>query len=1362
MTTPSKVDRAALLKQAIRVKRAKARSATPRLPPRPEGVDARLSELQRSLWLLHRLEPDSPAYNLASAFRVSGKLDVMRLERALNGVVSRHRLLRSTFRADRDSALQIVHPESTLRVEKIEAGEGELLTTAVREASRPFELEKGLSVRLLLVEEASEAEGLLVLILHHILADERSLGFVWRELAAGYAGSPPAGEVFQYDDYVHWQAGQDPQPQVDDLAFWRRRLDPPPADLSLPFERADGAGDGAGPRGALLSRFLGDGVREGIRRLAVAAGTTPFSVHALAFRLLLHRYCEGRDVAFATPASRRSHPATAEMVGYFLNPVVIHAAIDEGHSVEQAVRDFAAEMRESLGHASVPFDVLVEELSPPRQPGRHPIFQTMFVYQEAPPPPELEGVRLEPLTLDLGESKFDLTLFVSDVATSAGERGLEIAAEYRRSRFDEVWIRGLLDHFQTLIENLGIDPGRALAEVPMLPSAAKTELCAAAQGPPLEGGESPESSTLLPRQILDQARRLPREPAVLSSENDWKWAKLEQSATRIAAELAARDVGPGDRVALLLDRSPLMIAGLLGCHWAGAAYVPLDPAYPAARNRDVLEDAEVSAVVTRQALLDRLPSGLPVVPADALAEGDRPWDLPEIAPEHPAYLLYTSGSTGRPKGVIIRHGNLRASNDARLLFYRELPTPRVRFLLLPSVAFDSSVAGIFWALATGGALVIPTGEQARDPRQLARLIVEKRVTTLLCVPSLYAHILAHLAGAGDGDSPESLEAVIVAGESCPRPLVAEHFQRLPAVRLFNEYGPTEATVWASVHELTLGDVEDSGPVPIGRPIPGVRLEVLDERGRRVPAGIPGQGWIAGPTLAAGYWRRDDLTGERFVERQIDGEDATVFYRTGDRLSWTPDGRLKFLGRVDEQIKLRGFRIEPGEIETLLLEVSGVDDVGVVARSDRLTAFVETSDPIPENVAAEWRQQLARKLPEHMVPSRIVALEKFPHLPNGKVDRAGLREMPLPEEGSETPPSSADTGVLDERQQALISLWEGLLGRTGISISDNFFQLGGHSLLAVEMASAIERDFGVELTPADVFQHPTVADLKERIERRRDPTAPDYAHLFPIQPGGRQTPFLFCIPHFFTRMVATRFRGERPVYGLRGVGLRPEGNYGRWPTMRHLGEELVEEIDRRFPEQSVIMAGYSFGATMAVEAVRLMEERGHTVERLILIAPMPLDFWRVGPLAFQLDALRRPIDELSFSRALQHVARDNHPFSRRPYQRLWRRLAIEPWRRLLCRAGQRRRRAGLPLTDRMLWADVRVERFRLHSRYRPGIVQTPTVIFNAREPETDAAATWRPYFGGPLTVIPTPDPHLDEASIAAAKKLILEYLDDSDA
>ena len=1347
MSTRSPDRRAELLERAIRLKKAGARAAGSELVPRPEDVTPRLGELQRGLWLAHQIEHDSAAYNLASVLRLHGSLDPFRLQRAFEALVSRHRILRSTYSLQGDIVRQVVHEKNSRSiVEEIEVGEGKTLEVATREARRPFDLEEGPLVRLLSIGETSRDERLLLLVMHHILADERSLEVLWTELSEAYDDRlSDTAPRLQYDDFVHWQDRRVGDDRRQGLDFWRQQLEPLPDALTLPFEEPTGRPEAA--PGHLLGQTLNAATREGIRRLAAATGASPFMVFCFAFRLLLQRYASTQRFALATPVSTRSHPATADMVGYFLNPVVLTAAVDEEHSVDQAIRQFSQSLKEALAHASVPFHELTEEISPPRQSDRHPIFQTMFVHRVAAPPPVLGGLQCEPVELDLEVSKFDLTLFVSE-----GDNSLEIAVEYRSDRFARRWMERLLDHYTELLEGLAVDLARTTAEVSMLTRRELKEIEMESLGASLDESRM----DLLPRQIVAQARRAPEGRAVVCGGRERGYGELEGSARSIALALAASGVELDDRVGIFVDRSIWLIDAVLGCHLAGAAYVPLDPGYPEARSREALEDAEVRAVLTIASLRDRAPVGSwSTIEVDRLTPADTDTvRLPDIAPETLAYILYTSGSTGRPKGVVVSHGNLRASTAARLEVY---DTPPGRFLLLPSIAFDSSVAGLFWTLGVGVTLVIPTEEQIRDPRQLSRLVRDERVNGLLCVPSLYARLLNV-----DGDDLQGLETVIVAGESCPPRLVADHFRCLPRTRLYNEYGPTEATVWATVYEAT---PEDAGrPVAIGRPIPGVRVEVLDAHDRWVPTGIPGAAWISGPTVSRGYWRRRELTEEQFVPR-TDAHDEEVRYRTGDRMKWTEDGRLLFLGRSDDQIKLRGFRIEPGEIEAALLEIPGIRKAAVVARTPssmvvassdlapvQLVAFVEQDDG---DVPTDWRRDLAQRLPDHMIPGRLVPVPDLPRLPNGKIDRRHLQTLELEHERV----TSESPATLDSRARALLSLWQGLLAQRNVELDDNFFELGGHSLLAVELTLAVERDLGLQVDPADVFENPTVRQLLGTLERRGEEVSPAYEHLYPIQPIGRQTPFIVAIPHFFTEMFAKRFRGERPVYGLRGVGLRPEGNLGRWETLRELGEDLVAEIQRRFPDPPYLLAGYSFGASMAVETARQMEACGIPVRRLILIAPMPVDTFRFGPFRLQIDGLRQPLDRLSSTEALRRYLRSNNPLTRRPYQRAWRWWAVEPWRRLLCGVGRLRRQIGLPLTERILYADVRVNRFRLHADYRPEPIRTPTVIFNARESESDAAATWQSYFQGPLTVHPTPDPHLGGAAVEAARQEILRHLGD---
>jgi amino acid adenylation domain-containing protein len=1332
-------DRAARLQRAIAAKRAgAARSAD--IPRRPAGDTPWLGELQRGLWFTYHADPRSAAYNVCSAFEVHGRLNPARLQQAIDTVVARHRVLRSTFRADGDRVRQVIADDAAIRLERNQVDDDDVRRTAAAVAARPFDLERGPLVRAALIESRSGGDRLVLLTLHHIVADERAVEVLWREIADVYEGRPLPPDPLQYDDYVHWLQPSVEGSRAADLDYWRSKLDPLPGELRLPFESPPSPAD-ISAAGALLVRSPRGEVRTGLFELAEGLGLTPFMAAAFAFRLLLHRYTAGGRVAFGTPVSTRAHPAAFEMVGYFLNALVITAPIDEAQSVREAIADFAEEVTAALARAAVPFDTLTAALAPPRAAGRHPLFQSMFVYQEAGPPPVLGEARLEPLTLDLGASKFDLTLFVT-----VREGALQTGIEYRSARFERHWMQAMLRHYECLVEELARDLDRPLAAVDLLGPEEAAQLAAWETGSALVAADSRP----IPEQILERAPLQPRHPALVCGDERQDYQQFAATVTAVASALVSHGVRPGDRVAVFIDRSVQMIVALLGAQAAGAAYVPLDPAYPDARNQAILEDAAVAVVLTGTPILARVPQGpWRTLAVDSVDVNRTTAPLPGVPLDGPAYLLYTSGSTGRPKGVVVNHENLRLSTQARAAVYQEPPD---RFLLLSSIAFDSSVAGIFWTLSTGGTLVVATDEDVHDGRRLARLIEEQRVTTMLCIPSLYAQLLQ--TGAS---SLRALHTVIVAGESCPSRLVAGHFTELPHVRLFNEYGPTEGTVWATVHELQAEDAKR--PVPIGRPIPGVRIEVRDRLGRPVPAGIPGEASIVGATVADGYWRREHLSAGRFSNMGAGQDRSQRRYRTGDRMTWTPDGTLLFLGRDDEQLKVRGFRIEPGEIEAALLAHPGIEEAAVVARETGIAPGM-TSEPalvgfvvLKQNASLEgWRTALSTRLPAHMIPARLVRQPTLPRLPNGKVDKARLRDLELPDE---TPVKASET--LTTREEALMRLWQGLLGRYAFSPTDNFFELGGHSLLVIQLVAAIERDFEVRLSATDVFQHPTVRGLANRIDRQSAPGTFVYHQLFPIQPSGSGSPLVMASPDFFTEALAARFRGERPVYGIRGVSIRPEGNRGRWPTLTELAEEIVGELTRRFPAGPYVVAGYSFGGWLAIEIVRVLERRNLPVQRLYVIAPMPVDFVRVGPLRVRIDGLRQPVTELGMRDLLRHYVRSSHPLTRGPYRRARQWLFERPWRRSLSLLGSVRSRRGLPLTPRQMQADARVERFRLHAAYRPGPIHTPTEFFNPVGPASDAAATWRPYFKGPLTIHPIPDPH-DDASVGAARDLVLARLE----
>ncbi|MEM6484976.1 MAG: amino acid adenylation domain-containing protein [Pseudomonadota bacterium] len=1354
MTSPSSNSRADRLRAAIRQKRAAVSSSESNLPQRPSLEPALLDVLQHGIWLAHRMDNPSPTYNMVSAGTTVQPLEIERLATAFHRLVNTHRLLRSTFHAQGDSVEQRIQDSVAAAIDRQTVPGDRLLDVMQQAACLPFDLASAPLIRLHVIESNDESHlSGFVLVVHHLVCDERSIQVLWQELALAMSTELEAPS-FQYDDWAFGRRSESSSSDPQERTYWQRRLNPLPAALDLPFARRPSTESSAGQ---MIFRTLAGDTTAAIRLLAREAGTTPFAVGAFTFRLLLQRFAADSTFAFATPASVRLESALESTLGAFINTVVIRAAIDETASVLGAMRGFETQLREDLAHSKTPFSELARALDSQRVGGRHPLVQAMFVYQRSEQYPRLGSASLKPVRLLTGTAKFELSVFLSE-----GEGSFEAGVEYRVDTFEHAQMRKLLERYEQLLCQLGEGLTRRVADIPHLTNEERSHVASFTRGPVL----TPPTRAMLPDQIENTVRLNPGMEAVCTSTESVDFANLRSMATSISALLAEVGVQAGDRVGLYLPRTPLLIASILAIHRLRAAYVPLDPGYPAERNHSILIDANVAAVLVVESFQSECPTGRwPLVSLERLSSFDRASVFQSDTDEAPvatqsddiAYLLYTSGSSGMPKGVVVTHGNLAASTAARIQVYgSSVP----RYLLLPSVAFDSSVAGIFSTLSAGGTLVIPDEKQLLDFPAIAELIEHRCVTHLLCVPTWYRALLRSAS-----ESLRGLKVVIVAGEPCPPELPQEHFGLLPEVRLFNEYGPTEATVWATVQELSAEDAQRT--VPVGRPIPGASVEVLDSNGRSVPIGVRGQGVVGGPTVAFGYWKKERLTGERFFG-SIDRPSERRYW-TGDVLSWNEDGSLSFHGREDDQLKLNGIRVEPGEVEAALRELSLQDgeltDVAVVAQAatgeandsfKQLVAFVTGDQLLPGQEPSDWRDQLANVLPSYLLPARMEVLAELPKLPNGKTDRQALLNRRL--KSKRTGATLSTAASTSSTETVLQSLWAGFLGVETVELDENFFQLGGSSMLALRLSIEIERELGVPLSAAELFSNPTVRQLADHLKRNRGTVVPSFDHLFSLQPGGNRDPFIVAIPHFFAELFIERFRDERPVYGLRGVGHRPEGNLGRWSSMEVLGAELAEEVERRFPGQAVYLAGYSFGASMAVEAARCLEQRGVTVRGLWLIAPMPLNIARVGPLRLELEGLCEPIDTLTPWQCVRRWCRANPPWSIKPYRRMWNATAVEGWRRALCWLGHLWRARGMDLTEAMQWADVRVNRFRLHAHYVPKTLSVPTVFFNPQEPATDSAATWRRVFSGSLEIVASPDPHLGLSSVTASQALIESRLE----
>ncbi|HEX8273272.1 MAG TPA: amino acid adenylation domain-containing protein, partial [Longimicrobiaceae bacterium] len=740
---------------------------------------------------------------------------------------------------------------------------------------------------------------------------------------------------------------------------------------------------------------------------------------------------------------------------------------------DPSFRELLGRVRETtLGayeHQEVPFERLVAELSPERSLSHSPLFQVSFALDNAQDSGGgLAGLSVQRVATEVEVAEFDLSLGLT--ATARGLRGV---LNYSTDLFEPGTIHRMARHLERVLEQVAANAGVRLSQLELLGEAERALVLEAWNR---TAAEYPADRCI--HELFEvQAARAPGAVAVRFEEGSLTYCELDERANRLAHHLRRRGVGPEVRAGVLVERSPALIVAVLGVLKAGGAYVPLDPTYPAERLRYVLEDSGARVLVTGggvgAALVGGEVDGVAVVDLDAETEAiaGEPGTPPAsgVRPQNLAYVIHTSGSTGRPKGTGVPHRSLVSSTRARTAWYGSDPE---HFLLLSSIAFDSSVAGVFWTLCGGGALHLMRGQAQTEPAEVVRQMGERGITDLLCVPSYYAALLRFVEGA-----LPSLARVIVAGEAATWDLAAQHGALLPHTEMVNEYGPTEATVWSTAYRCP-PDAAAAGAavIPIGGPIPNARAYVVDGHGRPVPVGVAGELWVGGAGVTRGYLGRPGLTAERFVPDPFPGEAGARLYRTGDRVRWRADGAIEYLGRLDDQVKLRGFRIEPGEIEATLRRHEGVADCVVMVREDvpgekRLVAYV-----VGDARAEALRAHVRRSLPEHMLPSAFVLLDALPRLPNGKLDR---RALPAPE--GDAYARGSYEAPLGEVEAALAGIWAEVLGVERVGRRDHFFALGGHSLLAIKLVERMRR-VGLYTDVRALFTTPVLAELARAVGR----------------------------------------------------------------------------------------------------------------------------------------------------------------------------------------------------------------------------------------------------------------------------------------
>jgi amino acid adenylation domain-containing protein len=1040
-----------------------------------------LSFAQRRLWFLHQLEPTSAAYNMPFVSRLTGRLNPSALEEAFNEIVARHEILRTTFEVLDGEPVQVVVPQRRLALPLIDLSgvtyaerEAELGRLTSAETQKPFDLATDSLLRVVLVRMKDD-EHILIVTLHHIVADGWSVAVLIREAAALYeakseAREPTLAELsIQYADYAVWQRewlrGEVLERQ---LGYWRQQLAELPPALNLPTDK---------PRpsiqtfdGAHESFVLSRALTEQLNRLCQREGATLYMVLLAAFQTLLARYTGEDEIVVGTPVAGRNRQELEPLIGFFVNTLVLRTSLGGRPDFLEVLRRVREVALGGFAHQDVPFEMLVEELQPERDLSHTPLFQVMFSFQNTPEAEfNLPQLKLSPVDVENENARFDLTFD----ATEAGGR-IYVTLLYNTALFSATTIRRMSDHYRLLLEGVVSDPELPISQIPLLTRTERHQTL-------FEWNETHRDfQHKCVHQLFEtQVECTPDAAAVVFADEQVSYEELNRRANQLARFLSARGVKAESPIGVFMERSVEMVVAVLGILKAGGAFVPLDLALPTQRLSFMLKDARVSLVVTQENLAARLPLERELSicldsERHALAKEETENPTVRVAPENLAYILYTSGSTGQPKGTMIEH---RCVVNYLNWANRTLTSSATDILpQIASLSFDAFLKQLLAPLLRGGKVWMLSDDVARQPERLLREIGARTHVTLNCVPSLWSALLDVIESDGVPFSRESLTRLLLGGERVTAGLVERTFQLLPHLQIWNLYGPTEVT-----SNSNLASILPHGDITIGRPIDNTQIYILSADLEPVPVGVAGTLYVGGAGLARGYLQRPDLTAEKFIPNPFSLHAGARLYHTGDRARYHANGEIEFLGRIDQQVKVRGLRIELGEIEATLAGHGAVRAAAVVASEDqragvRLIAYV-AREPERNLSASELQSFLKERLPLYMLPTAFVFLERMPLTPGGKVNR---RALPPPE----IAPLDANSAYEPPRTpvaEILAAIWAELLHLDRVGMQDNFFALGGHSLLATQVVSRVRRIFGVEVPLRSLFEAPTLDALATHIE-----------------------------------------------------------------------------------------------------------------------------------------------------------------------------------------------------------------------------------------------------------------------------------------
>ncbi|MDF5723734.1 MAG: amino acid adenylation domain-containing protein [Rhizonema sp. PD37] len=1198
-------------------------SQTPPIVPVAREQAIPLSFAQARLWFLDQLDKDSFDYKVPNLWQLTGFLQVAALEQAIAQIVQRHEVLRTTFAIVDGSPVQVINPNLTVTLPVIDLEHlpveeqfSEVRQLVTKEAQRPFDLANDPLLRLLLLRLSNESH-MLLLVMHHIVCDGWSMGIFVRELStlytAFYAGelSPLPKLPVQYADFAYWQrqwlSGEVYEAKLN---YWQQQLAEIPPLLELPTDRPRPPVQTF--RGSAEYCEINRELTQKLKCLSQQSGSTLFMTLLAAFALLLSRYSNQEEIVVGSPIANRNHREIAPLIGFFVNTLVLRTNLQGNPSFLELLDRVRQMALDAYAHQDLPFEKLVEELHPERSLSYHPLFQVMFALQNAPMGDlQLPGLNLSLLKWEYTTVQFDLALTIKET-----EQKLIAEWEYNSDLFDTATIVQIMAHFQTLLESIVANPEQPVVALPWLTKTEKHQLL-------IEWNDNqityPADSCI--HQIFEQqVERSPDSVAVMLENAQLTYRELNSRANQLAHYLQTLGVGSEVLVGICVERSLEMIVGLLGVLKAGGAYVPLDPVYPQERLAHMLNDSQISVLLTQRQLLESLPKNqAQVIFLDTgwkvISTESEENPATSVKPSNLAYVIYTSGSTGKPKGVMIEHRSVVNFTAAMKIAYELNSSDRI--LQFSSISFDMAVDEIYNCLTCGGTLVLRTNEMLNSVSTFVQKCREWKLTVLQ-PPTAYWHQLTSELATTNEILPISVRLVIIGGEQvlpeklklwrkCVDDRLRSHKLGKPPL-LINGYGPSEATVQVTTCKLSELVAENTQlQLPIGRPISNVQTYILDKYLQPVPIGIAGELYIGGVCLARGYFNYPELTAEKFIqnpfqnsrgEKEDQSSNSDRLYKTGDLARYLPDGNIEFLGRSDTQVKIRGFRIELGEIEAILSQHPQVQETTVIVREDnpgnkRLVGYIVAKQKPPRT--DQLRRFLKQKLPDYMVPSAFVMLDALPVTVNNKVDH---RALPTPDSGLSI--KASFIAPRNSLELQLLQVWEEVLNVHPIGVRDNFFDLGGHSLLAISLMARIQQQFGKNLPLVLLFQQATVEHLSSFLREQTD--SPSWSTLVPLQPKGSKRPF-FCIHPgggtvLWYRDLARHLSPDQPFYGLESQGLDEQQK--PHDRVEDMAADYIQAIQTVQPQGPYQIGGWCFGGLVAFEMAHQLQTQGQQVSFLGLI------------------------------------------------------------------------------------------------------------------------------------------------------------------